>query len=293
VTATLRKTIKVFALGIDGDRYLAESEALAVELGQSPFLNVLSARRIAETLHMMGHPPKEQITADIDREVCERTGSKATIGGSISSLGSHFPIELNAVAGITGDNLAQAEIEATSKDEVLPALSHATSDLRIKLGESLPSVQKFEVPFEATTSSLEALESYSMGVKVGREKGAAASIPFLQQAIRLDPNFPMAYVALSTASENLSQPTLGLEYATKAYRCATARRSARDYASRQPITKRLGRWIRRRKPTKSGRRSIPAISVRTMHWAQTTTIWGSSTKLLLSTRKPYGWHPTM
>ncbi len=191
--------------------------ALAVELGQSPFLNVLSDRKVSETLRMMGRPSNDSITVDVGRELCLRTGSKALLGGKISSLGTHYSIAVNAVACNSGDTLAKEQVEAASKEDVLKALSRAASSLRAKLGESLPSVQKFDVPIEATTSSLEALKNYSMGVKVGREKGDAPSIPFLKRAIELDPNFPMAYSGLSTRYGNLGQPSLALDYATKAY----------------------------------------------------------------------------
>jgi eukaryotic-like serine/threonine-protein kinase len=192
-------------------------QALAVELGQSPFLNVLSDRKVGETLRMMGRSPDEHITADVGRELCLRTGCKAVLSGSITSLGNHFLIALDAVACSSSDTLAKEEIEATSQEEVLKALSQASSKLRSKLGESLPSVQKFEVPIEATTSSLEALKSYSMGLKVLHEMGDAPTIPFLKRAIELDPNFPMAYAALANSYANLQQPSLALEYATRAY----------------------------------------------------------------------------
>ena len=195
----------------------ALKQALAVELGQSPFLNVLSDRKVSETLAMMGHPTNQRITEDVGRELCLRTGSTALLGGTISSLGSHYLIELNAVACSTGDTLAKEQGEANRKEDVLKALSRASSSLRTKLGESLPSVQKFNVPIEATTSSLEALKSYSMGIVVGREKGEAPSIPFLKRAIELDPNFPMAYAGLGIVYSNLLQRSLAVEYATKAY----------------------------------------------------------------------------
>ena len=195
----------------------ALKQALAVELGQSPFLNVLSDRKVSETLQMMGRPANQRITPDVGRELCLRTGSKAVLGGTISSLGSHYLIDLNAAACSTGDTLAKEQAEATGKEDVLKALGQASSRLRSKLGESLPSVQKFDVPIEATTSSLEALKNYSMGVTVGREKGDAPSIPFLKRAIELDPNFPMAYAGLAVSYGNLGQPSLALEYASKAY----------------------------------------------------------------------------
>ena len=192
-------------------------QALAVELGQSPFLNVLSDRRVSQALQMMGHPGNERITMDTGRELCVRTGSKALLGGTISGLGSHYLIDLTAVACTTGDTLANEQSEATSKEDVLKALSRASATLRTKLGESLPSVQKFDVPVEATTPSLEALKTYSMGMSISREKGSAAAIPYLKRAIELDPKFPLAYAALAISYGNLGQRSLALEHATKAY----------------------------------------------------------------------------
>src|SRR5438876_1835127 len=195
----------------------ALKQALAVELGQSPFLNVLSDRKVSETLRMMGRPANERVTVDVGRELCLRTGSKAMLSGSISSLGEPYVIGLVAVGCAGGETLAKEQVEAASKEDVLKALSRAASSLRAKLGESLPSVQRFDVPIEATTSSLEALKNYSMGIKVGREKGDAPSIPFLKRAIELDPNFPMAYAGLALRYLNRGEPSLALVYATKAY----------------------------------------------------------------------------
>jgi eukaryotic-like serine/threonine-protein kinase len=191
--------------------------ALAGELEQSPFLNVLSDRKVSDTLRMMGRSANDRLTVDVGRELCLRTGSKALLGREISSLGSHYLIAVNAVACNSGDTLAKEEVEAASKEDVLKSLSRTATNLRAKLGESLPSVQKFDVPIEATTSSLEALKNYSMGIRVVREKGNPPSIPFLKRAIELDPNFPMAYADLSISYGNLGQPSLALEYATKAY----------------------------------------------------------------------------
>jgi len=195
----------------------ALKQALAIELGQSPFLNVLSDRKVSEILQMMGRPANQPITPDVGRELCLRSGSKAMLNGTISSLGTHYLIDLDAVACSTGDTLAREQGEASSKEDVLKSLSQASSALRLKLGESLPSVQKFAIEFEATTSSLEALKAYSMGVRISHEKGDALGIPFFKGAIELDPNFPMAYTTLSMAYGNLGQPSLALEYATKAY----------------------------------------------------------------------------
>jgi eukaryotic-like serine/threonine-protein kinase len=193
-------------------------QALAVELGQSPFLNLVSDRKVVSTLRLMGRDINAPITLDVARELCQRTGTKALLNGTISSLGTHYLLNLDALACATGDSLAREEVEAERKEDVLRVLNLASSRLRSKLGESLPSVQKYDVPFEAATSSLEALKNYSVAKKVLSQEGDAPSIPFFKRAIEFDPNFALAYANLGTAYRNLAQPSLALEYASKAYR---------------------------------------------------------------------------
>jgi len=195
----------------------ALKQALAVQLGQSPFLNFLSERRVEETLRLMGRPSTDRITRDVARELCIRTGSKAIVLGSVSNLGGQYVIGLNTVGCSSGDTLATEQEQAATKQDVLNALGKAASALRGKLGESLATVQKFDVPVEATTPSLEALKAYSMGVTTGRTKGDAEAIPFLKRAIELDPNFAMAYVGLGVHYSNLGQASLAAEYAKRAY----------------------------------------------------------------------------
>ena len=192
-------------------------QALAVDLEQSPFLNILSDRKVGETLRLMGRTPTDRVTADVARELCLRTGSKAVLVGSISSLGSQYVLGLDAVACSTGDSLAKERAEATSKEGVLKALDTAAHSLRTRLGESLASVQKFDVPVEATTPSLEALKAYSMGITTQRSRGDAEAIPFLKRALELDPNFAIAYTALGVAYSNLGQASLAAENARKGY----------------------------------------------------------------------------
>ena len=195
----------------------ALKQALAVQLGQSPFLNILSERRVEETLRLMGRPATEKISRDVARELCIRTGSKAIVLGSISNLGGQYVLGLNAVGCSSGDTLAEEQEQAAAKNDVLKALGTAASALRGKLGESLATVQKFDVPVEATTPSLEALKAYSMGITTSRTKGDAEAIPFMKRAIELDPNFAMAFVALGVEYANLGQASLAAEYAKKAY----------------------------------------------------------------------------
>ena len=192
-------------------------QALAVDLEQSPFLNVLSDTKAGETLKLMGRTPSERITAEVATELCLRTGSQAGVSGSIANLGSQYVVALDAVACNNGDSLAKEHAEAASKEGVLKALDTSTAALRARLGESLASVQKFDVPMEATTPSLEALKAYSMGIATGRTKGDSEAVPFMKRAIELDPNFAIAYVALGIDYSNLGQASLAADYARKAY----------------------------------------------------------------------------
>ncbi len=195
----------------------ALKQALAVDLGQSPFINILSDRKVGETLRLMGRQPSDRITQEIARELCVRTGSKALILGSISNLGGQYVIGVDAVGCSSGDSLAKEQEEAASKQEVLKALGKAAASLRGKLGESLASIQKFDVPVEATTASLEALKAFSMGITTFRTKGDAASIPFQKRALELDPNFAAAHAALGVAYMNLGQASLAAASIEKAY----------------------------------------------------------------------------
>jgi eukaryotic-like serine/threonine-protein kinase len=192
-------------------------QALAVDLEQSPFLNILSDRKVGATLKLMGRAPTEHVTAEVAKELCLRTGSKAILAGSVSSLGTQYVVGLEATACSTGDTLAKEQAEAPSKEGVLKALGTAATSLRARLGESLASVQKFDVPVEATTPSLEALKAYSMGITTGRTKGSAEAIPFMKRALELDPNFAIAYAGLAVLYGNLGQASLSADYAKKAY----------------------------------------------------------------------------
>jgi serine/threonine protein kinase/tetratricopeptide (TPR) repeat protein len=195
----------------------ALKQALAVQLGQSPFLNILSDRRVEETLRLMGRSSSEKITRDVAREVCIRTGSKAYLVGSISKLGDQYVVGVDAVGCSSGDTLAKEQEVAGTKTEVLKALGQAASSLRGKLGESLATIQKFDVPVEATTPSLEALKAFSMGITTFRAKGNAEAIPFYKRALELDPNFAVAYASLGLVYGNLGQASLAAENIKKAY----------------------------------------------------------------------------
>jgi serine/threonine protein kinase/tetratricopeptide (TPR) repeat protein len=193
-------------------------QALTVKLEQSPFLNILSERKTEQTLRLMGLQADQPVTSEIARELCQRVGSKATLAGSIVNVGREYVVGLSATNCATGDSLATEQARASKKEEVLKALDKAASQLRDKLGESLSSIQKFDIPLEeTTTSSLEALKAYSLGLKTHREKGDTAALPFFEHAIQLDPNFAMAYRALSGAYSGLGESEQALQSAQKAY----------------------------------------------------------------------------
>jgi eukaryotic-like serine/threonine-protein kinase len=194
-------------------------QGLSAQLEQSPFLNLLSDTRIAQMLGLMAQPKDARLTQELAHEVCVRTGSAATIEGSIASLGSQYVVGLQAVNCASGDLLAEEQQTANGKEQVLKALGEAAAKVREKLGESLASVEKYDAPPEnVTTPSLEALQAYSLGVRAMVVKNDwAAAIPFFQRAITLDPNFAMAYARLGTTYSNLGETSRSAENTRKAY----------------------------------------------------------------------------
>ena len=192
--------------------------ALNVSLRQSPFLNVLSDSGVAKTLKLMTRPADTKLTPEMARELCQRAGSKAYIAGSIAGLGSQYVLGLKAVNCQSGDLLVQEQITAAAKEKVLDALGEASSKLRGELGESLATVQKFDVPLdEATTSSLEALKAHSLGEKAFRESGSTAALPYHQRAIQLDPGFAMGYEQVGNDYYGVGELGRANEYFTKAF----------------------------------------------------------------------------
>ncbi len=193
-------------------------QALAVQLGQSPFLNIFPDERVNETLRFMGKAVNERITKDVAKEICARQGLKAMIVGSIASLGSHYVITIEAINAQAGDAIAREQAEADSKEQVLKALGKAASQLREKLGESLGSIKKYDAPIEqATTSSLEALKAFTQGNEQRTAGNQAEAITFYKRAVELDPNFAMAYARLAVAYSNQFQTELAAQYSQKAY----------------------------------------------------------------------------
>jgi serine/threonine protein kinase/tetratricopeptide (TPR) repeat protein len=193
-------------------------QALSAGLAQSPFFNLLSDQKIRDTLKLMGRAPDERLTPDVARELCQRTNSKAYLSGSIASLGSQYVVGLNAVNCRTGDSLAQEQVRAEGKEHVLKALDEATTRLREKVGESLATIQKFDVPIsEATTSSLEALKAFTLGDHAANEGDFPKAVSLLKRATELDPNFASAYLGLGVCYSSVGDSELAAEYEKKAY----------------------------------------------------------------------------
>ena len=192
-------------------------QGLAVQLAQTPFLQLFSEPRIRETLQQMGRSPDELVTPEIGREICERHGLKAVIAGDIAALGNHYVLTLEAVSGPTGETLAREQIEAPAKEQVLQALSQSASNLRKSLGESLASVEKYSALLEATTSSLPALKAYTQGLNEHRAGKDRQAISFFQRAIELDQNFASAWAYLGALYSNTNQIQSAAESATRAF----------------------------------------------------------------------------
>jgi eukaryotic-like serine/threonine-protein kinase len=194
-------------------------QGLSAQLEQSPFLSLISDSRIAQTLTLMNQPAQTKLTQELTREVCQRTGSAASVEGSISSLGSQYVLGLKAVNCATGDVIYQEQVTANGKEEVLKALGDAATRLRAELGESLASVQKYAaLPEDVTTPSLEALQAYTLGMRAfDVTNDFAAGVPLFQRAVSLDPNFAMAYLRLGQCYQPLSELALAAESTRRAY----------------------------------------------------------------------------
>ena len=193
-------------------------QALAVELGQSPFLNVVSEERVRETLRYIGRSPNERVTRELAREIAQRQGVKALLLGSIASLGRHYVINLEAVSAASGETVAREQAEAESRERILARLGEATRRLREKLGESLASIEKFSAPVEqATTASLDAFKAYDLGRQRHFSGQYFEAIPLYRRAVELDPDFAMAYAALGITYGTAREYDLAAQFSRRAF----------------------------------------------------------------------------
>jgi DNA-binding winged helix-turn-helix (wHTH) protein/tetratricopeptide (TPR) repeat protein len=193
-------------------------QAVAVELGQSPFLNVVSEERVRETLRYIGRSPDERVTRELAREIAQRQGVKALLVGSIASLGSHYVINLEAVSAASGETIAREQAEAESRERILARLGEAARKLREKLGESLASIEKFSAPIEqATTASLDAFKAYDLGRQKHYGGQYFEAIPLYRRAVELDPDFAMAYAALGITYGTAREHDLAAKFSQRAF----------------------------------------------------------------------------
>jgi len=193
-------------------------KVLEVEVSQSPYLNILPDQDVRQTMESMRRRQDEPITKQVGLEICQRSAAKATVNGSIASVGKRYVLTLEALNCATGAVIAGATSEAESKERVLNALDDCTAKIRRKLGESLASIRKFAVPMEqATTGSLDALKTFALGDELRRQGKVAESIPFFKRATELDPQFTLAYGRLGAAYANLNESGLAQEYLGKAF----------------------------------------------------------------------------
>ena len=196
-------------------------QGLEVQLQQSPYLNLVSEDHIQHTLRLMGQPPETQITGQIAREVCVRSGTAALLEGSIQNVGARYVLSLRSTNCRTGDVIDREQTEVASKEEVLEAITQMTRDFRKRVGESAATLQKHDVALaEATTASIDALQAYSLGLQAVASKGEEASIPFFRRAVELDPKFAMAYAYMSLEYGSSGSTGLAAENIRKAYELA-------------------------------------------------------------------------
>jgi eukaryotic-like serine/threonine-protein kinase len=193
-------------------------QALAVQLEQSPFLNVYPQERVRQALRYAGRSPDDRVTVPIARDICQREAVKAILAGSISPLGSNYVVSLEALNCRTGDTIARQQAEAASKEKVLQAVGTAAKEIRGPLGETVTSIEHFNAPIEqATTSSLEAMQAYAMGDEKRAREGDLPSLPFFKHAAELDPNFAMAFARVGAIYANLGERRLAEENGQKSY----------------------------------------------------------------------------
>jgi tetratricopeptide (TPR) repeat protein/predicted Ser/Thr protein kinase len=274
-------------------------EALAVQLGQSPFLKILADDQMRQDLGLMGRSASERITNQVAREICQREGDKAMIGGSIASLGTTYAITLQAASCQTGEALAGEQAEAQDKDHVLRAVATAATRMRAKLGESLASIQKLASPSEqVTTTSLEAFQAYALGRAQSASGLVLAPVPFLQHAAEVDPNFAAAYREIGELYNMAGEMGRGAEYLMKAFalvnRVSERERLAISYIYYFRVTGELNKaadavqlWVRTYPRETDPRNSLGLLYAATGDWERAVPEYQESVRLDAHWAYPY------
>jgi DNA-binding winged helix-turn-helix (wHTH) protein len=243
-------------------------QGLEVQLQQSPYLNLVSEDRIQQTLRLMGQPPETQVTGQVAREVCVRTGTAALLEGAIQNVGARYVLNLRATNCRTGDVIDREQAEAARKEEVLEAITQMSRGFRERVGESGATLQKHDVPLaEATTASIDALKAYSLGLQAEVNQTEDATIPFFKHALELDPKFAMAYAYLGLEYGSAGSSELATKNIRKAYELAN-RVSDNERPLSPPITTAVPLETRRRhaRSAKNGQRPTRANISPTHSW---------------------------
>ena len=203
-----RDTLVIAFENTTGDQVFDDALRLALskQLEQSPALRVVSDQRVREALGFMNRPPDTPLTRAVALELCQRVGAKAIVSGSLALLGSRYTVGLEGLACGSGEVIGREQVEAPGKEHVLAALGHATSAIRARLGESVASIRRFDVPVaQATTSSLDALKAFSQGDAVRARGADEDAIRFYRRAIEIDPSFALAHLRLGLQLLNLAR----------------------------------------------------------------------------------------
>jgi len=253
-------------------------QGLRVQLEQSPFLDILSDQRVNEELRMMGRTADQRLTGDLGLDLCQRVGSKAVLTGSISAVGTHYVVGLNALNCRTGDDLASDQGEADSREHVFKALNELATKMRVKLGESLATVQKYDVPVEqATTPSLEALQAYSLGLKAWWTRGSGASLPFFKRAVELDPTLLWPMVGWGPHTPTTASRHYRSKTHARLTSCERGLVSASGYTSNLTITTTgWDSWTRRQRSTSCGSKFIHEMPCPPTTWFRFTPTSGGT-----------------
>ncbi len=194
------------------------TEALRVDLLESPVLSIVTGGQLAQALQLMDLGPDTELTPTLAREVAQRGGFKAFIRGEIAPAGSAYVLTAAVVSAESGDELKAFRVTARSNDDLVDAIDELSQDIREGVGESLRTIRAGPPLEQATTSSFEALRSYTAAEAAEARGDYDEALRLLEEAVTLDPAFAMAYRKIAVLYSNLgTDPQRAREGAVRAY----------------------------------------------------------------------------